>query len=267
MAGTMDIQSKLRYEGTVTVPSKNNGPAEPLDYIPHQTVSPGKFTSLSATNVRIFKGPVKAIWRSTVQLSLNETSPGQTISFTKPCILYHISLKLVTKLYVLIRIIFIHGMLQPSNTSFPPTSFQNAVYTCPANSCLMKTPSCAFSADREKCCNTTSKEAGLVSLCVFPDHFFCTPCIVPSDSKLSRMRLIVTRVASFCCHFTPTESLDFAHIIEFPVSFQKCPALLERQALRRRFVLLIKPRTTLLVFMPLALSFQWKTYYIKYVTT
>lgn len=81
---TMDIQSKLRYEGTVTVPSKNNGPTKPLDDIPHQTVSPGKFTSLSAMNVQIFKGPVKAIWRFTVQLSLNETSPDQTISFTNP---------------------------------------------------------------------------------------------------------------------------------------------------------------------------------------
>jgi hypothetical protein len=61
MAGKVDIQSKLKYEGTVSVPSKNNVPTKPLDDIPHQTVSPDKFTSLSAINVRIFKGPVKAI--------------------------------------------------------------------------------------------------------------------------------------------------------------------------------------------------------------
>jgi len=210
MAGTMDIQNKLRYEGTVTV-----------------------------------------------QLSLNETSPDQKNLVHKPCILYHTPLKLVIKLQVLIRIIFIHGTLQPSNVSFPPTSFQNAVYTCPANSCLMRTSSYGFSGDREKWCNTISKEAGLVSLCGFPDHFLCTTCIVPSDSKLSRMRLIVTHVASFCCQFKPTEPLDFAHILKFPVSLQKYPALLERQALRRRFILLTKPRTALLVFMPLALPFHW----------
>jgi hypothetical protein len=104
---------------------------------------------------------------------------------------------LVTKLHVLIRIIFIHGMLQPSNVSFPPTSYQNAVYTCPANSCFLRTSSYGFSGDRGKCCNTTSKEAGLVSLCGFPDHFLCTPCIVPSDSKLSKMRLLfVMRVSA-----------------------------------------------------------------------
>lgn len=140
------------------------------------------------------------------------------------------------------------------------------MYTCPANSCLIRTSSYGFSGNHEKCCNTTSKEAGLVSLCCFPDHFLCTPYIVSSDSKLSRMRLIVIRVASFCCQFTPTEPLDFAHILKFPLSFQKYPALLERQALRRRFVLLTKPRTALLVFVPLALSFQWKLHYIKYVT-
>ena len=50
--------------------------------------------------------------------------------------------------------------------------------------------------------------------------------------------------------------LDFAHILKFRVLFQKYPALLERQALWGRFVLLTKPRTALLVFMPLALSFQ-----------
>jgi hypothetical protein len=153
-------------------------------------VSPDKFTSLSAINVRIFKGPVKAIWRSTVQqLKWDFTRPNNLVH--KPCILFHIPLKLVTKLHVLIRIIFIHGMLQPSNVSFPPTSFQNAVYTCPANSYLLRTSYYGFSGDREKCCNTTSKDAGLVSLCGFPDNFLCTPCIVPSDLKLSQMRLLL----------------------------------------------------------------------------
>jgi len=183
----------------------------------------------------------------------------------KPCILYHIPLKLVTKLHVLIRIIFIHGMLQLSRVRLPPTSFQNAVYTCPANSCLVRTSSYGFSGDRKKCCNTTSKEAGLVSLYGFPDHFLCTLCCIISDSKLSQTRLTVTRVASFCCQFTPTEPLDFAHILKFRVSLQNYPALLERQALWRRFVLLTKSRTALLVFMPLALSFQWKPHYIKFV--
>jgi hypothetical protein len=156
-------------------------------------------------------------------------------------------------------------MLQPSNVSFPANSFQNAVYTCPANCCLLRTSSYRFSGDREKCCNTTSKEAGLVSLCVFPDNFLCTPCTVPSDSKLSQMRLLfVLRVS--VANSRQRSLLDFAHILKFRVLFQKYPALLERQALWGRFVLLTKPRTALLVFMPLALSFQWKPHYIKYVS-
>lgn len=69
------------------------------------------------------------------------------------------------------------------------------------------------------------------------------------------MRLIVTRVASLCCQLTTTEPLDFAQILKFPVPFQKYLALLERPALRHRFVLRTKPRTALLVFMPLAISF------------
>jgi len=155
-------------------------------------------------------------------------------------------LKLVTKLHVLIKIIFIHGMLQPSNVSFPPTSFQNAVYTCPANSCFLTTSSYGFSGDREKCCNTTTKEAGLVSLCGFPDHFLCTPCIVPSDSKLSQMGLyLVLRVS---VANSRRRSLWTSHAFSnFNYHFK---------SILRRFVLLTKPRTALLVFMPLALSFQ-----------
>ena len=99
------------------------------------------------------------------ELKWDFTRPNNLVD--KPCILYHIPLKLVTKLHVLIRIIFIHGMLQPSNARFPPISFQNTVYTCPANSCFLRTSSYGYSGDREKCCNTTPKEAGLVSLCGF----------------------------------------------------------------------------------------------------
>jgi hypothetical protein len=74
----------------------------------------------------------------------------------------------------------------------------------------------------------------------------------------------VTRVASFCCQFTPTEPLNFVNNLKFALPFQKYLALLKRKAPQRHFVLQTKPRTALLVFMPLALGFQWKPRYIKY---